>query len=244
MTQEQRRPRSSRTRVVIVGVALLLAAGLVALGLWQLQRREWKHDLIAAVAERSHGRPTPAPGPAAWSRVSAETDAYRRVTVTGQFRHDRESLVQAVTELGGGFWVLTPLETPHFTVIVNRGFVPPAQRDPATRAAGNVVGPVTVTGLLRVTEPDGGFLRSNDPAAGKWYSRDIAAITAAQKLSNTAPYFIDADKVANPGGYPVGGLTVVQFPDNHMVYALTWFALALLAGWSAWYIHHHPASDR
>lgn len=245
MTSEQHRSsRSSRSRVVIAGAALLLAAGLAALGVWQLERREWKHALIAAVAERSHGQPAPAPGPAAWPRVSAKTDAYRRITVTGRFQHDRETLVQAVTELGGGFWVLTPLETPRFTVLVNRGFVPPAKRDPATRAAGNTDAPVTVTGLLRVTEPGGGFLRSNDPAAGRWYSRDVAAISAAHKLSGAAPYFIDADKTPNPGGYPVGGLTVVTFPDNHMGYALTWFALALLACWSAWYILRHSPSDK
>ena len=243
MTQA-RRPRSPRLRAVIAGAALLLAIGLAALGVWQLERREWKHALIAAVAERSHGQPIPAPGPAAWPRITAQSDAYRRVAATGHFRHDRETLVQAVTDHGGGFWVLTPLETPHFTVLVNRGFVPPDKRDPATRAAGNMAGPITVIGLLRATEPGGGFLRANDPAAGKWYSRDVAAIAAARDLSHTAPYFIDADKAANPGGYPVGGLTVVAFSDNHLVYALTWFALALLACWSAWYILRHPASDR
>jgi len=240
---EERRPRSPRTRAVIAGAALLLAAGLAALGVWQLERREWKHALIAAVAERSHARPTPAPGPATWPEISAATDAYRRVTATGHFLHSRETLVQAVTDLGSGFWVVTPLQTPRFTILVNRGFVPPDKRDPATRAAGNTPGPVTVTGLLRVTEPGGGFLRANDPAANRWYSRDVAAISAAHHIADAAPYFIDADKAANPGGYPVGGLTVVRFPDNHMVYALTWFALALLACWSAWYILRHPASD-
>ena len=243
MTQE-RRPRSPRLRAVIAGAALLLAIGLAALGVWQLERREWKHALIAAVAERSHGQPIPAPGPAAWPRITAQSDAYRRVTATGHFRHDRETLVQAVTDYGGGFWVLTPLETPRFTVLVNRGFVPPDKRDPASRTAGNGAGPVTVTGLLRATEPGGGFLRANDPAAGKWYSRDVAAIAAARDLPHAAPYFIDADKTANPGGYPIGGLTVVAFSDNHLVYALTWLALALLACWSAWYILRHPASDR
>jgi len=48
-------------------------------------------------------------------------------------------------------------------------------------------------------------------------------------LSEVAPFFIDADATANPGGYPVGGLTVVDFSNNHLVYALTWFALAVLS---------------
>jgi surfeit locus 1 family protein len=168
--------------------------------------------------------------------VSADTDAYRRVRVTGRFLHDRETLVRAVSDLGSGYWVVTPLDTGRFTVLVNRGFVPPERRDPASRAAGNGAGQVTVTGLLRVTEPGGGFLRSNDPAADNWYSRDVAAIAAARGLSNAAPYFIDADAAPNPGGWPKGGLTVLRFSDNHMGYALTWFALALLSLGAIWLV--------
>ena len=93
-------------------------------------------------------------------------------------------------------------------------------------------GPVTVTGLLRVTEPEGIFLRANDPAAERWYSRDVAAIAARRGLRTTAPYFIDAD--AASGGYPVGGLTVIAFRNNHLAYALTWFALAAFCGWACW----------
>ena len=146
--------------------------------------------------------------------------------VSGQFRHDSEVAVQAVTVLGPGYWILTPLETADFTVLVNRGFVPPERRDAATRAEGQVGGTVSVTGLLRVSEPGGGFLRRNDPAAGRWYSRDVAAIAADRGLGKVAPYFIDADATANPGGLPVGGLTVIRFRNSHLVYALTWFALA------------------
>ena len=216
-------------RAAFAAAALVVAACLAALGIWQLERRVWKHELVSAVDVRLHGAPVAAPGAGAWPQINAKEDAYRRVTATGQFRHDRETLVQAVTERGAGFWVLTPLETPRFTLLVNRGFVPRDKRSPASRADGNVGGVVTVTGLLRVTEPEGAFLRSNDPAANRWYSRDVAGIAKARGLGRTAPYFVDADATPNPGGYPVGGLTVVRFPDNHMVYALTWFALCALS---------------
>ncbi|MDM7957951.1 SURF1 family protein [Blastomonas sp.] len=212
---------------------LVLAFAGVGLGVWQVERRAWKHALIDAVETRSTSPAVAAPGPDTWSGLSAQNDGYRRVTVTGTFLHDAETLVQAVTDLGGGFWVLTPLEGDRFTVLVNRGFVPSAKRASASRAAGNVAGPVTITGLLRIAEPKGGFLRTNDPAADKWYSRDVGAIAAARGLENSAPYFIDADATANPGGYPVGGLTVVRFTDNHLVYALTWFALAIGCVWGA-----------
>lgn len=225
----------TRTRRAAFAVAALIAAlALAALGVWQLERRVWKHELIAAVDARIDAAPVAAPGPDAWPRIDAKRDAYRRVTATGVFRHDRETLVQAVTDRGAGYWVLTPLETPGFTLLVNRGFVPTNRRDPETRAAGNVAGTAAVTGLLRVTEPGGAFLRTNDPAAGRWYSRDVAEIAKARGLARTAPYFVDADAKSNPGGYPVGGLTVVQFRDHHMVYALTWFALCALSLFFAW----------
>ena len=86
-----------------------------------------------------------------------------------------------------------------------------------------------MTGLLRASEPDGAFLRANAPDEGRWYSRDVAAIARARGLSDVAPYFIDADATPNPGGHPVGGLTVVRFRDSHFSYALTWFGLSILS---------------
>ena len=224
-------------RRLLMALTLLLAAGFIALGIWQVERRAWKHELIAAVDARIQRAPVAAPGPAEWPRLSADRDAYRRIVATGRFRHDRETLVQAVTERGAGYWLLTPLETPDFTLIVNRGFVPRGRRDASARAAGNPAGSVTVTGLLRMSEPGGAFLRANDAAADRWYSRDVAGIAKARGLGRVAPYFLDADAAPNAGGYPVGGLTVVRFRDPHLVYALTWFALAgisLFFSWLLW----------
>jgi surfeit locus 1 family protein len=210
-------------------VALLGIAGLIALGVWQIERRTWKLALIERVEQRIHAVPEPMPPPASWPAINAAHDEYRRVTVTGQFLHDRETLVQAVTDEGPGFWVLTPLQAADGTVVlINRGFVPPERREPASRREGNPAGPVAITGLLRLTEPKGGFLRSNDPAGNRWYSRDVEVIAAARGLPRTAPFFIDADVTPNPGGYPLAGLTVVKFHNNHLIYALTWFGLAIM----------------
>ena len=207
----------------------MLFAGFVALGGWQLQRLAWKTDLIAQVEARVHAAPQPAPEPDAWPTVSRETDQYRRVTARGVFRHDRETLVQAVTDYGAGFWVMTPLQTDAgATILINRGFVTTQRRLQKDRPGGQATGEQQVTGLLRITEPRGGFLRTNDPAGDRWYSRDIAAIAAARGLSNVAPYFIDADATPNPDGWPRGGLTIVKFPNSHLVYALTWFGMALM----------------
>jgi surfeit locus 1 family protein len=215
--------------LVFVLFSVLGIVVLSALGVWQVERRTWKLALIDRVDQRIHAAPLPAPGPDAWPAINRDDDEYRRVKITGRFANDRETLVDATTERGMGFWVMTPLITPDgFTVLVNRGFVPVDRRDSATRAAGQIEGETTVSGLVRMTEPKGTLLRANDPAAGRWYSRDIAAIAKARDLNRVAPYFIDADATANPGGLPVGGLTVVSFYNHHLLYALTWFALALM----------------
>lgn len=204
-------------------VALLLFAGFMALGIWQVERRTWKLNLIDQVAARAHAAPVAPRGPSSWGAVTAATDAYRRIRLDGTLDNNRETLVRAATALGSGYWIMTPLRTARgFTVLVNRGYVSPEQRV----AHGKPAGPITITGYLRISEPNGGFLRSNDPATGKWYSRDVAAIAEARGLSNVAPYFVDADRSGTAA--PVGGLTIIAFPNNHLVYMLTWFALAAM----------------
>jgi surfeit locus 1 family protein len=229
------RQRSAGARVGLVLAALCAFAVFMALGTWQLERRTWKLDLLARIHERVHATPVPAPDPAQWSQVSAASDEYRAVSATGVFLHDRETLVQAVTDLGAGYWVLTPLKRADGNIIlVNRGFVPAERKDAAARPGGNPPGELTVTGLLRVSEPGGTLLRRNEPTLDHWYSRDVAAIAASRHLANVAPYFIDAAAAPNPPpDAPVGGLTVLAFSNNHLSYALTWFALALLTAFGA-----------
>ena len=217
-------------RILTLTLIGCVIAGLLALGVWQLQRRTWKLDLIQRTEAMLRSPPVPAPPPTAWGSIGTN-DVYRPVTVTGRYRTNTDSYTQAATALGGGFWILTPLDTGNFTVLVNRGFVPPEQRGKVPPPPGII----TVRGLLRVTEPGGGFLRHNDPGADRWYSRDVAAIVAKRGLSDVAPYFIDA--AATPGAtWPRGGLTVVSFRNNHLIYALTWFGLAALLAGMTWFV--------
>lgn len=201
------------------------------LGIWQIERRAWKLALIAAVDARVQAAPVAAPGPRGWGRITAERDAYRRVRVTGSLDNNRETLVRAATGRGQGGWLMTPLRTDEgWWVLMNRGFLPEGAQP--SRPAGRV----TVTGLLRMTEPKGAVLRANDPAANRWYSRDVVAIARARHLQEIAPYFVDADATPNAGGYPVGGLTVIAFRNTHLSYALTWFALAGMSAWALWFV--------
>jgi surfeit locus 1 family protein len=123
---------------------------------------------------------------------------------------------------------MTPLQTADGVILVNRGFVPPERVAAATRAAGQVAGEVTITGLLRASEPNGRILRRNEPGRDRWFSRDVAAIARARGIGAVAPFFIDAQATAGSADLPRGGLTVVRFRNAHLAYAATWFALAAL----------------
>ena len=238
--------RLTRGRILLGCAALLLFSVFVALGVWQVERRSWKLALIARVNARVHAAPVRAPGPEAWPNVDAAGDEYRHVRLSGTFLNDRETLVQAVTELGAGYWVMTPLRRKDGTVVlVDRGFVPPDRRNPATREKGEIEGPTTVSGLLRMSEPNGTLLRSNRPADDRWYSRDVGAIARARGLdpSKVAPYFVDADAREGHGRWPAGGLTRVHFRNAHLQYAITWFAMALLVIVGAFVFVRHGDRD-
>lgn len=218
-------------------LALCLTGTLLfaALGFWQVERLAWKRDLIARIAQRIAAPHVAAPARPDWASLDLHDAEYRRVQARGAYLHDRETLVDAVTELGAGAWVLTPLQTADGVILVNRGFVPPERRDPAARPHDRVAGEVevTVTGLLRRSEPNGRILRPNRPGDDRWFSRDIAAIAVARELDDVAPFFIDADGSHDSGAGPRGGLTVVRFRNAHLAYAVTWFALAALCAAAA-----------
>ncbi len=212
---------------VVFAVGLLLAfVGFIALGVWQWQRMGWKDALIARVEARVHADPVPPPPRSGWAAITAQSDEYRRVRLSGRFLPVPETRAQAVTALGAGWWLLAPFRTDNGEIVlVNRGFVPTG-----AEAAPPPTGAVAIEGLLRISEPKGGFLRSNDPLQHRWYSRDVGAIARARGLNGeaVAPFFVDAARDQRGQGWPRGGLTVVQFRDHHLSYALTWFGMALL----------------
>jgi surfeit locus 1 family protein len=235
-------PPVARLRSLVVpAIAALLSLGiLVGLGAWQMSRLAWKNGLVAQVEQRTRAPAIPLPDRTAWPRMSAARDDYRKVTVTGRFRHDAEAYLYHVAgdsrqadrtrPQGQGYFVLTPLVTATGdTVLVNRGFVPTDRRDPATRPAGQLDGEVSVTGLIRFPEERGLFAAPDDPARRTFYTRDLTAIGRSLGLdpAATAPFSVDADATPVAGGLPVGGETRLVFANRHFEYALTWFGLAL-----------------
>lgn len=236
-------PTSSKARRPIGLAALLVVAiaAFLALGTWQVQRLHWKHALIARVEARVRADPVALPADDRLNAPAAGGLEYLRVRVSGRYDPRATALVRALTDLGTGYWTMTPLRLDDGRKVwINRGFVPEGTRVSAV-AGSTLQTHVALIGLLRVTEPGGSFLQSNRPADDRWYSRDVDGLASARRIGQVTPAFIDAqtERTEQPvpaGVRPVAGLTQIRFPDSHLTYAITWFAMALLSAGALIYV--------
>nr|WP_284150495.1 SURF1 family protein [Curvibacter sp. CHRR-16] len=232
-------PVPKRTAAAVLALVLLfLVLVFMTLGTWQLQRRVWKLDLIAKVEARLRAEPVPLLSLLSPAPVDASALEYRRVQVSGRWLSERGAWVVAATELGSGYWLMMPLVQNNGAVVwVNRGYVSQQNKGVLPHDPEEVV---QITGLVRKTEPQGTVLRANQAEKDRWYSRDIAALSSRAGLQHVAPLFVDADSSFTSSAQsefaPVGGLTVVRFANNHLQYALTWFAMAFMAAWGAVFV--------
>jgi surfeit locus 1 family protein len=215
--------------------ALLALAALVALGTWQLERKAWKEALIAALTERLAAPPAALPASAAWPSLNEANEEYRRVTFSATFDHGAEALVYASASAfrpeisGPGFWVFTPARLPGGAlVLVNRGFVPENHRDPASRAQGQIAGPVEIVGAMRWPEHRSWFAPADDARKNLWFTRDPQAIAAGKGVGPVAPFYVEQEAPVPPGGLPQPGKLAVTLRNAHLQYAMTWYGLALV----------------
>jgi surfeit locus 1 family protein len=214
------------TALSVAGLAVL-----IGLGTWQLQRKQWKDQLIARIAARIAASPVPL-SQAQQTWLAGGDIEYLHVTARGRLHHDKERYLYAPAKSGLGWHVYTPLEwAPSQVVWINRGFVPDERKHPASRREGQLPGEVEVTGLVRVPHGTGLFTPANDVAHNLWYWPDAAAMHASA-FADTAmrglAFTVDADaRPEPPGGLPRGGVTRLDLPNRHLEYALTWYGLAL-----------------
>jgi surfeit locus 1 family protein len=215
------------------GIATLVAlAILIALGVWQLERKAWKEGLLAQIEARAYGPPASIPPENAWPAWNAAAEEFRRVRLNGTFLNDAAIPMHGLAELRGsaapGFYIFTPLQLADGAIVmVNRGFVPTVLGDSARRAEGIPNGTVTITGLLRAPETRSAFVPENDARRNEWFVRNLGDMMRARGLARVAPFYVDADATPNAGGWPLGGQTRLTLPNDHLQYALTWFGLAL-----------------
>lgn len=243
MVEREDRIASGRSWKFWAGLVLLPAAFavLISLGTWQVKRLYWKEDLLAAIERRSQANPV---GVSAIEAALGAGEAidYRAASASGSFLNDRERHFFATFEGQSGFYVYTPLELDDGRLLfVNRGFVPYDRKEPSTRPQSLVEGKQNITGLARarLEEKPSFMVPENDEAGNIFYWKDLDRMAASAGLASdkVLPFFLDADSTPVPGGLPRGGVTVIDLPNSHLQYAITWYGLALallgvvLIGW-------------
>ena len=221
---------------LLVVLAALVFVTFAALGTWQVTRLFWKLDLIARIEQRVHAKEVTAPLPDQWAKLNAPNDEYRRIRITGIFIAGQDTLVQAVTERGGGFWVLTPLKQQDTgqVILVQRGWVPRNFNDRALLSEVQTpAGPVAVTG--RIAPPPSKLYEFKGVDTGRLRQNiDLKAY----RMETGLP-LLDVS-LLQTGGPSEGLLRDWAAPnigvDKHYGYAFQWFGLcALVVGLYGWY---------
>lgn len=188
---------------------------LVWLGVWQLQRLEWKETALAEIEARIGAAPVALP-----DAPDPIQDRFVPVRVSGT-TGDRDVLVQAsLKRVGPGYRVIAPFTTREGRrILLDRGFMRAARKtDPRPPVS------MTVEGNLHWPDEVDGFTPDPDVAAGLWFVRDVPAI-AAHLDTEPVLLIVRATSTAQPGIVPLpvdsGGI-----PNDHLQYAVTWFGLA------------------
>ncbi|HHZ11019.1 MAG TPA: SURF1 family protein [Rhizobiales bacterium] len=214
--------------VLIVGTAAL--AALLALGTWQMHRLAWKEALIATIDQRIVSAPRPLADIERLYATSGDVD-YWPVSLRGTFLHGQENHFLATWRGASGYFVYTPLELADGRLVfVNRGFVPFDRKDSSTRPEGQVEGEVEIVGLARnpLAAKPSWIVPDNDLVKNVFYWKDIAAMASRSGIERARliPFFVDAGPGDHPGTLPEGGVTIIDLPNNHLQYAITWYGLA------------------
>ncbi|MBI3675565.1 MAG: SURF1 family protein [Proteobacteria bacterium] len=230
------RPLPRLTIVTVIAFAIL-----ITLGVWQLERLQWKRALIA---EANANVSAPALSLDQALALGAEMVQYHRVAVTGRFDNAKEAYIFTTGDQGAPVYhVVTPLILADGrALMIDRGTIPLTLRDPKSRTAGLPQGEHRVIGVWRTPDAAGMFTPQPDTTKHVWYSRDVRTIAKADSVVLAAPVIVEADATPNPGGWPRGGQTVIQFRNEHLQYAITWFALA--AALLGVYLAYHRSHGR
>lgn len=239
--------QSRQGGVGFVLFTLVMVALFVGLGVWQLQRRVWKHALIAALTSRVTAAPVPLPEPSQWPALTAARDEFRRVTFTATYRRAPDAMVYSAGSAvrpdvsGVGTWAFLPARLPSGeSIVINAGFVPNTMQDLKVqdRAVAKLLtgGPATLTGYLRFPERPGLFTPAAEPNKRLWFARDHLEMARQLGWGQVAPFYIDLEQPLPADGLPKAGPLTVHLRDEHMQYAITWFSLALLVliAFAAW----------
>jgi cytochrome oxidase assembly protein ShyY1 len=223
------RSRLRNSIVVSVLFAVTAVVLFLALGTWQVERKAWKENLIRTMNERISAAPIDLPARAAWPQLDAAQDEFRHVRFSATFVPETGTLVYADVPASHGdtpgYWVFALARTQNGdNIVVNRGFVPDTRKDVMQEAAPS--GKVAMLGVMRWPQAPGYFTPKDDPDHNLWFARGHLAIAASNGWGDVAPFYVDLESPAPPGGLPSPGMPTVALRNEHLQYAITWYGLA------------------
>jgi surfeit locus 1 family protein len=226
-----------RKGLLIPGVFTLTAlAVLLGLGIWQIERKAWKEDLIETLTRRFAAAPVELPPPAQWASLRPEKDEFTRVKFRAQYWPGQEAVVWATGSglrddvVGPGVFVFTAAKIASGeAIVINRGFVADQKPTGATKRPAPVEAPAEITGILRWPEPKGWELTTSyDKGAQLWFVRDHLAMAQEYSWQGVAPFYIEREAQQPADGLPPPGPLKPNLPNNHLQYAVTWYGLAVV----------------
>ena len=248
--------RGLRTGLAVpTAFALAALIAFLALGTWQVERKAWKEALIETLDARLSAAPAPLPARETWTRLTRSEDEFRRVAFSAAFVPGSQALVYGAGSslrgdvAGPGYWVFALARvTNGDLVVVNRGFTPEDRRDAKLEDTQNPGGIIDMVGVMRWPEQRSYFAAKDDPGRNLWFTRDHLAVAAAkgwlERWGSVAPFFIDLESPMPPGGYPRSGPLQVRIRNEHLQYAVTWYALAAAVAvmYAIWLLNRRAAA--
>lgn len=223
-----------RRSLLLPGIVAAAAfAVLIGLGVWQLERKVWKENLIATLAERMSAKPSPLSPRAEWQNLTPAADEFRRVRMRVAFDPRREARVYS-----GGAGLRDDVKAPGYfafaparlsdgaTVVINRGHVDNPTPDASLKPIAVPDAAADIVGVLRWPEPPGWFVAPYSQRQDLWFARDHRAMAERYGWGEVAPFYIEMESPSPPGGVPRPGSLTVKLRNDHFGYALTWFGLA------------------
>ncbi len=221
-------------QIVTIVLFVLGLAGFVSLGVWQLQRLEWKQGVLAEIDAKIGGEAGDLP-----VHPDPEADKYRPVTLTGTLEPGELHVLVSSRDYGAGFRIIAPFVTTEGRrIMVDRGFVLDRDRDNE-----RLIGPMSLEGNLHGPDERDKFTPEDDPEGNWWFARDVDKMAAAL---NTEPVLVIARTQTDPT-ILVMPVTTEGIPNDHFEYAMTWFLFAitwvLMTGFALWRIRRRTAGE-
>lgn len=207
------------------GFCVFALSILVGMGMWQLERLEWKEQLIRSAHEGLAADPIDL---SIWEVLVpvSESMRYNKVTARGKLDTSKILYLYATGPSGPGYNVISPFHMEgQGVVLVDRGFVSEVGQVEG-RSSEPVVG--QVTGIIQL-DGKGTLGVEGNGAGGIWTYRSALEMGAQLGFDVVHPFtvvLLPNESETPTAGQPRPMAPHLEFANNHLSYAITWFGLA------------------